>query len=58
MVKQLTRAVHVPNVILAPVVATLCFLGAYVVKNYADIWIMVVLGLFAFAAQRVFVSLW
>jgi hypothetical protein len=34
-------------------VAILCFLGAYVAKNYVfDIWIMVVLGLFAFGAQR------
>jgi len=52
-VKQLTRVVHVPNAILAPIVAILCFLGAYVAKNDVfDIWIMVVLGLFAFAAQR------
>ena len=53
VVKQLTRVVNVPNAILAPIVAILCFLGAYVAKNDVfDIWIMVVLGLFAFAAQR------
>jgi putative tricarboxylic transport membrane protein len=52
-VKHLTRIVYIPNTILAPIVAILCFWGAYVAKNYVfDIWIMVVLGLFAFAAQR------
>src|SRR5215471_829901 len=52
-VKHLTRIVYVPNTILAPIVAILCFWGAYVAKNYVfDIWIMVVLGLFAFGAQR------
>ena len=53
VVKHLTRIVYIPNTILAPIVAILCFWGAYVAKNYVfDIWIMVVLGLFAFAAQR------
>src|SRR2546427_12135516 len=34
-------------------VAILCFLAAYVTKNYVfDIWIMLVLGVFALAAQR------
>jgi putative tricarboxylic transport membrane protein len=53
LVKHLTRIVYIPNTILAPIVAILCFWGAYVAKNYVfDIWIMVVLGLFAFGAQR------
>src|ERR1041385_7332052 len=53
VVKHLTRIVYIPNTVLAPIVAILCFWGAYVAKNYIfDIWIMVVLGLFAFAAQR------
>src|SRR5437773_1989575 len=53
LVKQLVRIVHVPTEILMPMVAILCFLGAYVTKNYVlDIWIMVVLGVFALGAQR------
>ena len=53
LVKQLVRIVHVPTEILVPMVAILCFLGAYVTKNYVfDIWIMVVLGVFALGAQR------
>jgi putative tricarboxylic transport membrane protein len=53
LVKQLIRIVHVPTQILVPIVAILCFLGAYVTKNYVfDIWIMVVLGVFALAAER------
>ena len=53
LVKQLVRIVHVPTEILVPIVAILCFLGAYVTKNYVfDIWIMVVLGVFALGAQR------
>lgn len=52
-VKQLSRVVHVPNQILAPVVAILCFMGAYVAKNYTyDILIMVGLGIFACIAGR------
>ena len=48
LVKQLVRIVHVPTEVLVPMVAILCFLGAYVTKNYVfDIWIMVVLGVFA-----------
>ena len=53
LVKQLVRIVHVPTEILVPMVAILCFLGAYVTKNYVfDIWIMVVLGVFALGAER------
>ena len=53
LVKQLVRIVHVPTEILMPMVAILCFLGAYVTKNYVfDIWIMVVLGIFALGAER------
>src|SRR5262249_1543764 len=53
LVKQLVRIVHVPTEILVPMVAILCFLGAYVTKNYVfDIWIMVVLGIFALGAER------
>ena len=53
LVKQLVRIVHVPTEILMPMVAILCFLGAYVTKNYVfDIWIMVVLGVFALGAER------
>ncbi len=52
-VKYLTKVVSVPNQILAPIIAILCFLGAYVAKNYVpDIAIMVVLGIFAFGASR------
>lgn len=52
-VRQLARVVYVPNQILAPVVAILCFLGAYVAKNYTyDIFIMVGLGIFACVAGR------
>jgi putative tricarboxylic transport membrane protein len=52
-VKQMARIVYVPNQILAPVVAILCFVGAFVAKNYVyDIWIMVGLGAFAFVANR------
>src|SRR6059036_640223 len=52
-VKQLVRIVHVPTPILVPMVAILCFLGAYVTKNYVfDIWIMVALGVFSLAAER------
>ena len=53
LLKQLVRIVHVPTEILVPMVAILCFLGAYVTKNYVfDIWIMVVLGVFALGAER------
>jgi putative tricarboxylic transport membrane protein len=53
LVKQLARIAYVPNQILAPGVAILCFLGAFVAKNYLyDIWILVALGAFAFGAQR------
>lgn len=53
LVKHLARVVQVPSEILAPMVAILCFLGAFVTKNYVfDIWIMVVLGIFALGAQR------
>src|SRR5213593_1814332 len=35
------------------VIGILCFLGAYVTKNYVfDIWIMVVLGVFAMSVER------
>jgi hypothetical protein len=52
-VKHMARVAYVPNQILSPVVAILCFLGAFVAKNYVyDIWIMVALGIFAFGAQR------
>jgi putative tricarboxylic transport membrane protein len=52
-VKYMTKIVTVPNQILAPVIGILCFLGAYVAKNYVpDIAIMVILGIFAFGAQR------
>jgi hypothetical protein len=49
----MTKIVYIPNQILAPIIAILCFLGAYVAKNYVfDIWIMVALGIFAFFASR------
>ncbi len=52
-VKYMTKVVTVPNQMLAPIIAILCFLGAYVAKNYVpDIAIMVVLGIFAFGASR------
>jgi putative tricarboxylic transport membrane protein len=52
-VKYIAKVVYVPNQLLAPVVAVLCFLGAFAAKNYLfDIWIMVALGVFAFAANR------
>lgn len=52
-VKNMARIAYIPNQILAPIVAILCMLGAFVAKNYIfDIWIMVVLGVFAFGAQR------
>jgi putative tricarboxylic transport membrane protein len=52
-VRYLARLVYVPNAILAPVVAVLCFLGAFVAKNYVyDIAIMVAFGTLALAAQR------
>ena len=52
-VQQMSRIVYVPNQILAPVVAILCFVGAFVAKNYVyDIWIMVGLGAFAYVANR------
>lgn len=51
--KYMARVAYIPNRILAPIVAILCFLGAFVAKNYVfDIWIMVALGIFAFGAQR------
>ncbi len=53
LVKYMTKIVTVPNQILAPIIGILCFLGAYVAKNYVpDIAIMVVLGVFALGAQR------
>jgi putative tricarboxylic transport membrane protein len=53
LVKHLVRIVHVPTQILVPMVAILCFLGAFVTKNYVfDIWIMVALGVFALGAER------
>jgi hypothetical protein len=49
----MTKIVRIPNQILAPIIAILCFLGAYVAKNYVfDIWITVALGVFAFFATR------
>ena len=52
-VKHIARLAYMPNQILAPVVAILCFLGALLAKNFVfDIWIMVALGIFAFGAQR------
>jgi len=52
-VKHMARVAYIPNQVLSPIVAILCFLGAFVAKNYVfDIWIMVALGMFAFGAQR------
>jgi putative tricarboxylic transport membrane protein len=51
--RYMAKVAHIPNQILAPVVAILCFMGAFAAKNYVyDIWIMVALGIFAFGAQR------
>jgi putative tricarboxylic transport membrane protein len=52
-VRYVTRVVYIPNQILAPIIAVLCVLGAFIAKSYVfDIWIMVVLGIFAFVAKR------
>ena len=51
--RYMAKVAYVPNQILAPVVAILCFMGAFAAKNYVyDIWIMVALGIFTFGAQR------
>ena len=45
--------VHVPNAVLAPLIAFLCFFGAYVERNsLPDILVMLVFGIFAFAVKR------
>ncbi len=52
-VRYIARIAYVPNQLLAPIIAILCFMGAFVAKNYTyDIWIMVGLGIFAFFATR------
>jgi putative tricarboxylic transport membrane protein len=52
-VKHMARIVYIPNQILAPIIAVLCVVGAFIAKNYIfDIWIMIVLGIFAFISKR------
>lgn len=51
--KLFTRIVYIPNVILAPVIAVLTFLGAFAERNNAfDIGLALAFGLFAYLLEK------
>jgi putative tricarboxylic transport membrane protein len=53
LVGLFVRLLKVPDVYLLPSVVLFCMVGAYSVANsLADVWVMVIAGLFGFAARR------
>ena len=53
LVGLFVRILRVPDVYLLPSVVLFCVVGAYSVANsLVDVWVMVIFGLFGFAARR------
>jgi putative tricarboxylic transport membrane protein len=53
LVGLFVRILRIPDVYLLPSVVLFCIIGAYSVANsLVDVWVMVIFGLFGFAARR------
>lgn len=54
----LARLIHVPKWLLIPIILVFCVVGAYALNNRMfDVWVMLALGLFGFALDRLRIPL-